>query len=199
MRVGERGSVRAGIRTAAGALALASALSGCWNDPEPFPYASESLAVLPVHLHPYSRQGATIAGDQLTAALQSDTTFRVVPAQSVARILSEPSGRALYERFRTQALGIGAVSPELSLVLAQRVAAGGLLFTSISAGLRGGASGDVAVVVSAFEATTGYKVWTNSRRRAFVGAPGEPAFVATVGAMIREIVDDMPRPRGEEP
>lgn len=190
--------MRAGAWKLVGAFALAGALAGCWNDPDPFPYQIESLAVLPVEVHPYDRLGAQIAGDQLTAALQTGTTFRVVPAQSTARVLSEPSGRALLDRFRTQALGIGAISPELSLVLAQRLGAGGLLFTSITAGLRGGASGDVAVVVSAYEANTGYKVWTNSRRRAFQGSPGEPAFTKAVGGMIQEIVDDMPRPRGEE-
>ncbi len=191
--------MRAGVLRAAAALAIASAPAGCWNDPDPFPYAIESLAVLPAEIRPYDRLGAQIAGDQLTAALQARTSFRVVPAQSVARILSEPGGRALFDRFRTQALAVGAITPDLSLVLAQRVAAGGLVFTAISAGLRGGAGGDAAVVISVFEAATGYKVWTNSRRRAFQGAPGEPAFSRTVGAMIDEIVDDMPRPRGDEP
>ena len=191
--------MRAGAWKLAAALVLAGALAGCWSDPDPFPYEIESLAVLPAEIHPYDRLGAQIAGDQLTAALQAGTTFRVVPAQSVARILSEPGNRALHDRFRTQALGIGAIAPELSLVLAQRLGAAGLLFTSITAGLRGGASGDVAVTVSAFEASTGYKVWSNSRRRAFQGAPGEPAFTRAVGAMVSEIVDDMPRPRGEEP
>lgn len=191
--------MRAGVLRAAAALAVASASAGCWNDPEPFPYAIESLAVLPPEIRPYSRLGAEIAGDQLTAALQANTSFRVVPAQSVARILGEPGGRALLDRFRTQALQVGAVAPDLSLVLAQRVAAGGLLFTAITAGLRGQASGDVTVVVSCYEAATGYKVWTNSRRRPFVGAPGEPAFTRTVGAMLQEIVLDMPRPRGDEP
>lgn len=194
--------MQAGVRTRAAqtlALALAGALAGCWSDPDPFPYAIESLAVLPAEVHPYDRLGAQIAGDQLTAALQANTTFRVVPAQSVARVLSEPGGRALYDRFRSQALGIGAITPDLSLVLAQRLGASGLLFTSVTAGLRGGASGDSAVVVSVYEASTGYKVWSNSRRRAFNGAPGEPAFTRTVGAMLQEIVADMPRPSGEEP
>lgn len=191
--------MRAGVCKLAAALTFAGALAGCWYDPDPFPYQIESLAVLPAEVHPYDRLGAQIAGDQLTAALQAGTTFRIVPAQSVARVLSEPSGRALYDRFRTQALGIGAITPDVSLVLSQRLGVGGLLFTSITGGMRGRASGDIAVVVSAFEATTGHKVWTNSRRRPFQGAPGEPAFVRTVGAMIQEIVDDMPRPTGEEP
>lgn len=189
--------MRAGVHRMA--VAVTAVLSGCYNDPDPFPYAIESLAVLPAEIRPYDRLGAQIAGDQMTAALQARTRFRVVSAESVGRILSEPGGRALLDRFRTQALAVGAITPDLSLVLAQRVAAGGLLFTSITAGLRGGASGDVAVVVAVFEAATGHKVWTNSRRRAFQGAPGEPAFTRTVGAMITEIVDDMPRPAGDEP
>lgn len=179
------------------AFALAGALTACSGDPDPFPYAIESLAVLPAELHPYDRFGAQIAGDQMTAVLRDRTTFRIVPAQSVARILNEPGGLSMLDRFRTQAMGIGAIAPELSRGLAQRLGTGGLMFMSISGALRGTARGDIAVLVSVYEATTGYKVWANSRRRAFQGAPGEPAFVKTVGTMIDEIVADMPRPVGE--
>ena len=180
-------------------LACAAGGLGCSRDPDPMPYAIESLAVMPCELRPYDRVGAAIAGDQITAALQAGTTFRIVPVQSVARILGDPSGIQLRERFRTQALAVGMIEPALSLNVAQRVGSSGLLFTAISCGLRGQAAGDVSIVMSVFEASTGYRVWTNNRRRAFQGAPGEPAFVQVVGAMIEDIVANMPRPRGEEP
>lgn len=181
----------------AGALALALALGGCNGDPDPFPYAIESLVVLPTYMQPFDRLGAQIAGDQITHALRDRTSFRVVPASSALRVLNEPSGQALYERFRSQAITMGAVSPQLSLPLAQRLGAAGLLFPRLSLSLNGQARGDISLSITVFESTTGFRVWTANRRRGFAGAPGEPAFVKAVGVMVDEIIETMPRPSGE--
>ena len=80
------------METCAGAL-IALSLAGCYDDPEPFPYAIVSLAVLAIVV-PFHRQAGYYTGLHISLALRKTTSFRVVDVDSTLRIFAEPSGEA---------------------------------------------------------------------------------------------------------
>lgn len=189
-------SWRRTARVMATGLVLA-AMSGC-TDPEPFPYAIVSLAVMPVEVVPYHTQAGRIAGDHLTRMLLDETRFRVVGIDSTTRIFAQPDGQNLFLRFRNEARTTGYLSPDIARAVSTRTGCQGLLYSTLSTSLHTPVSGMLSLTVAAFEGNTGYKVWSGYRQRSFAGHPGEPAFNRSVGAIVAEIVAQMPRPAGEE-
>lgn len=185
--------------TALALVATGLLTAGCPRDPDPFPYAITSLAVLPCEVVPTSSQLAgRLTGDHLTRALQERTYFRVVPLDSTSRILNAPEGIPLFQRFRTMARTAGVIEGPVARAIGGRVGAQGLLYPRLALALSGPVSGSMSLTVSVYEATEGFKVWQGYSQHAFAGSPGEPAFNRVLGRLVEDVVAQMPRPAGEE-
>ena len=178
-------------------LALASVwlIAGC--DPAPMPDDIRSLAVLPADATPIHEITLPWVGFYITHALMDDTRFKVISAEDVERLLSDPLDQALYDRFRIQSATEGDIDPPLAQALGDRLQAGGLVLPVIRLTMVGADSGKMVVALNVYEGDSGRRVWNGWRERPFNGRLGDPAFIALVGNLEGQLVSEMPRPRGE--
>jgi hypothetical protein len=184
-----------GLRVAA--LAAALLLAGCNNDPEPFPFAITSVAVLPAEVIPSNYQAGYLVGNQLTRVLRDHTLFRVVGIDSTSRILAQPDGIQLYHRFRSLVSTSRNIEGPVARAMGERMGAGAVLYPRLAMSLTGPVSGEMALTVLAYEVVEGQRVWQGYARRSFAGHPGEPAFNRTLGELTDDVIAHMPRPAGE--
>lgn len=193
MRTARR-SLRRLVAGAAGLVMAATVLAAC--DSGPLPSRIQSLAVLPADVAPYHQLTERAAGDYVTQSLVR-TGYRVVGAESVARLLSSARNQDLYRRFRDQA----KTGPEVALPLAQTLAdvvnAQGLLLPQLAVSVVGPAEGRVSLSMAIFDRYTGLRVWRNRRERGFVGSTGDPGFLRAVKEMADEIIQTLPEPPEE--
>jgi hypothetical protein len=179
------------------ALATTLLLVGCNNDPEPFPFAINSVAVLPAEVIPSNYQAGYLVGNQLTRVLQEKTLFRVVGIDSTSRVLAQADGIQLYQRFRSLVATSRNIEGPIARSMGERTGAGAVLYPRLALSLSGPVSGEMALTVLAYEVIEGQRVWQGYARRSFAGHPGEPAFNRTLGELADEVIAHMPRPAGE--
>lgn len=152
-----------------------------------------SLAVLPADVAPYHQMTERATADYVTQAL-ARTPYRLVGAESAARLLAGPRGQDLYRRFRDQA----KIGPEVALTVAQTLAdtlnVQGLVLPSLAVSVVGPYEGRVALTIQVYDRYTGQRVWRNRRERAFVGRLGDPGFLKAVNEMANELIGTLPVP-----
>lgn len=192
-----RSRAAAGRGLLAVGLALTTLLGGCYQDEEPFPYGITSLAVLPTEVIPTDQLAGQFVSMHVSRALEDHSLFRVVGSESTERILSEPDGIELFDRFRTMAATAGVIDGRLARTLGDRMGVQALLFPRLALSLHGPTSGAMSLTLQAYETMQGSKIWQGYAQRSFAGHPGEPAFNHVLEDAVDDIISRMPRPAGE--
>ena len=89
-------------------------------------------------------------GDQLTRVLRDRTLFRVVGIDSTSRILAQPDGIQLYQRFRSLINTSRNMAAPIARSMGERMGVGAVLYPRLALSLSGPVSGEMALTVLAY-------------------------------------------------